>query len=53
MCKKHWVMVPPDAQAKLWRLYRPGQETDKQPSVQYLKHAMQIINDVADKEASG
>lgn len=36
MCPKHWGMVPRKIQLLVWKLYRPGQEVDKQPSDGYL-----------------
>src|SRR5688572_9678570 len=36
MCSKHWHSVPKNLQDAIWREYRSGQETDKQPSARYL-----------------
>jgi hypothetical protein len=36
MCLPHWRMVPRELQQEVWRTYRPGQEIDKRPSVEYI-----------------
>lgn len=36
MCPAHWGKLEKRAQAVIWGLYRPGQELDKQPSLQYV-----------------
>ncbi len=38
-CKKHWMKLPKPIRDAIWNTYRPGQETDKQPSVAYLAAA--------------
>ena len=50
MCKAHWYMLPKWMRDTLWSLYRPGQEIDKDPSLQYLQHAMACRDYVAQKE---
>jgi hypothetical protein len=50
MCKQHWEMLPKDMRDMIWSLYRTGQEKTKDPSMEYLNHAMACINYVADKE---
>lgn len=51
MCTKHWYMIPENWRKKLWDLYRPGQERRKDPSMEYLNHAMACVNHVADLES--
>lgn len=50
MCLKHWRMVPRDVQALIWKHYRPGQEIDKRPTVDYMAVAFVSISCVALKE---
>jgi hypothetical protein len=50
MCLAHWRMVPKVVQDLIWRHYRPGQEIDKQPSIDYLCTAFVSISCVALKE---
>lgn len=50
MCKEHWYVLPLTMRERLWVLYRPGQEVDKDPSVEYLEHAMACVRYVADRE---
>ena len=52
MCRPHWYMVPKDLRDEIWRHHRPGQETDKQPSAEYLATARRAIAAVAAKEAN-
>src|SRR5208337_1807731 len=50
MCPKHWYMVPADVRSLIWKHYRPGQEIDKQPSIDYIATAFVSISCVALKE---
>jgi hypothetical protein len=50
MCGYHWRMVPKAVQDLIWKHYRPGQEIDKQPSVEYICVAFVSISCVALKE---
>jgi hypothetical protein len=50
MCKRHWYMVPKDLRDAVWLMYRPGQEIDKSPTMEYLETAHEAINAVAVKE---
>lgn len=36
MCVRHWRMVPLPLQRLVWRYYRNGQETRKDPSASYM-----------------
>ena len=38
-CRKHWFALPPKIRSAIWRVYRPGQEIDKEPSLEYLAAA--------------
>jgi len=53
MCLRHWRMVPPAIQRKVWREYRPGQEVDKRPSAEYLVVMKEAIAAVREKEKCG
>lgn len=35
-CSKHWFTLPRILRGKIRATYRPGQEIDKRPSVEYL-----------------
>ena len=50
MCAPHWFMVPEAQRRAVWRLYRPGQEVDRNPSQAYLEAARAAINSVAAAE---
>lgn len=50
MCKPHWAMVPKIMQKEVWRLYRPGQETDKRPTMEYITYVQTVILYVWEKE---
>jgi hypothetical protein len=39
MCKQHWFSLPKPLRDAVWATYRPGQEIDKRPSVEYLAAA--------------
>lgn len=41
-CKKHWFMLPKYLRDRIWATYRPGQEVNLTPSVQYLEAAEQV-----------
>lgn len=43
MCRRHWRMVPPELQARVWATYRKGQEVDKRPSAAYLRAGADAI----------
>ena len=38
-CRGHWFRLPRELRARIWAAYRPGQETDKRPSAEYLRAA--------------
>jgi hypothetical protein len=50
MCRRHWFMVPKPMRDLIWALYRPGQEVDKDPSMDYLDATAEAINFVYDRE---
>lgn len=35
-CRSHWFALPKNIRDAVWREYRSGQETDKQPSLRYM-----------------
>lgn len=43
-------MVPQRFKDAVWETYRPGQERDKDPSLEYLDAAMAAVNAVAKRE---
>lgn len=45
MCRDHWYELPKHDRDLIWRLYRPGQETDKNPSSEYMAAATRIIRE--------
>lgn len=49
-CAKHWYMVPKPIRDRVWATYRPGQEHDKNPSVEYLHAAREAVIAVARRE---
>lgn len=50
MCGEHWRLVPKAVQQLIWKHYRPGQEIDKRPSIDYIAAAFISISCVALKE---
>jgi hypothetical protein len=51
MCGRHWRMVPAHLQKLVWKYYRPGQEIDKRPSMEYLAVMQTAIQSVAAQQA--
>ncbi len=49
MCRRHWSALKPTTQQAVWREYRPGQETDKRPSLRYLAVHMWAVGELAFK----
>jgi hypothetical protein len=41
-CYSHWMSLPQDLRARLWKVYVPGQEITKTPSREYLAVADEI-----------
>jgi hypothetical protein len=41
-CKPHWMRLPRDLRTKIWHTYRPGQETTKTPSKEYIAVAREV-----------
>lgn len=41
-CSKHWFLLPRHLRNKIWATYRPGQEIDGRPSVQYIRVAQEV-----------
>lgn len=50
MCLQHWRMVPKAVQELIWKHYRPGQEIDKRPTIEYIATAFVSVSCVALKE---
>lgn len=40
-CRRHWFKLPKRIRDRIWATYRPGQETDKQPSAEYIAVAQE------------
>ena len=40
-CRSCWFKLPDNIRKKIWRTYRPGQENDKDASVEYLAAAQE------------
>lgn len=43
MCKTHWFELPRADRQLVWKLYVPGQEITKTPSVAYVEAVQRII----------
>jgi hypothetical protein len=41
-CKRHWFTLPLALRTRIWRAYRPGQETTKTPSAEYVAAAREV-----------
>lgn len=41
-CRSHWFTLPDWLRARIWRTYRPGQETTMTPSVEYVAAAQAV-----------
>lgn len=50
MCSPHWYKLPKVYQNVIWHYYRPGQEIDKEPSLDYIAVAFAGIACVAIQE---
>lgn len=53
MCLMHWRMVPKLVQDLIWKHYVPGQEINKNPSIEYIATVFVSISCVALKENKG
>ena len=47
MCRTHWFQVPADVRASIWLAYRPGQESNGNPSRAYINAVTEAIDLVA------
>jgi hypothetical protein len=36
-CKEHWMKLPQSLRTEVWRTYRPLQEDDMHPSLEYVE----------------
>ncbi len=41
-CKEHWYQLPRKLRNRIWAAYRPGQEKDGKPSVEYVQVAKEV-----------
>lgn len=41
-CRTHWYRLPKELRDRIWETYRPGQEIDKNPSVEYIEAAREV-----------
>ncbi len=51
LCARHWRMLTPAEQAKVWTNYTPGQENDwSKVTPEYLDVTMAVIQRIAESE---
>lgn len=50
-CGAHWRALPKALRDKVWAAYRPGQESDGNPSAEYLDVANEVQDWIAAREA--
>lgn len=50
-CKQHWFALPKSLRDKVWASYRPGQERDMHPSLEYLDVAHEVQDWIAKNTA--
>lgn len=50
MCKPHWYSLRKKIRDAIWDEYRPGQETDKNPSERYMAVQQRAVAEVAYRE---
>lgn len=50
-CLKHWRKLPGHLRARILNAYRPGQEIDKRPSVEYVEAAKAVQQWIATDQA--
>ena len=50
MCREHWYMLSKEMRDRLWELYVPGQERRKDPTIEYIEHALMCVDYVAARE---
>lgn len=50
MCKRHWFMLPIEKRTMIWSVYVPGQEERMDPTDDYLRVAMEVIDWLAVEE---
>jgi len=41
-CNTHWFKLPKELRTRIFRAFRPGQEVDQQPSLEYLEVAIEV-----------
>lgn len=41
-CREHWFRLPKRLRDRIWRAYRPGQEEDGRPSLDYIAAAREV-----------
>lgn len=41
-CRAHWYTLPRALRDRIWRTYRPGQESDLTPSADYVAVAREV-----------
>ena len=47
-CKRHWLKLPKRLRDRIWQAYRPGQEEDGRPSVDYVTAAREVQDWIAE-----
>jgi hypothetical protein len=43
-CRRHWFSLPKTIRCEIWRTYRKGQESDKNPSSEYIAAARAALD---------
>lgn len=41
-CREHWYKLPQHLRSAIWAAYRPGQENDLKPSIDYITTAQRV-----------
>lgn len=49
-CKDHWFKLPRVLRNKIWRTFRPGQETNFTPSAEYIEAAKEVQQWIASQK---
>ena len=50
-CREHWFVLPKPLRDRIWATYRPGQERDGFPSVEYVTAYAEAVAWLADHVA--
>ena len=47
-CLRHWKRIPKHLRDRIWDAFRPGQETNRTPSREYVRAAREVQNWIAE-----